>query len=199
MYYQHNTSRMLNLIIMAILVMAAGSVCIIRPGICSERTGSLDFDLPVPEETLQQAYLGIQGQDRFTLGQISGQVVIVEIFSMYCPICQREAADVNALFERILQDPRLRERVKLLGIGAGNSAFEVTFFKKKYDIEFPLFPDEDFRLHKHIGEVNTPHFFGLRLLENEKADLFFSRSGEIEDVEKFLQTLLKESGITLEP
>ena len=199
MRYQHNTGRMLHLIIWAILVMAAGAVCIISPGICSERIGSLDLALPVPEETHQQAYLGVQGQDRFTLGQISGQVVIIEIFSMYCPICQREAADVNALFERIRQDPQLRRRVKLLGIGAGNSAFEVAFFKKKYDIKFPLFPDGDFRLHKQIGEVNTPHFFGLRLLENEKTDLFFSRSGEIKDVEKFLQILLQESGITVQP
>ncbi|MFO7914030.1 MAG: TlpA disulfide reductase family protein [Desulfotignum sp.] len=199
MHYLHNTGRMLKRTILAILVTAAGAVCIIPPGICSERAGSLDFDLPVPEETHQQVYLGVQGRDRFTLGQISGQVVIVEVFSMYCPICQREAANVNALFDLIRQDPRLSERVKLLGIGAGNSAFEVTFFKKKYDIEFPLFPDEDFRLHKQIGEVNTPHFFGLRLMENEKTDLFFSRSGEIEDVKKFLQTLLKESGITLQP
>jgi len=199
MHYQHNTGRMLHRIILVILVTAAVAACSIRPGICGQRAGSLDFDLPVPEEIHLQAYLGVQGQDRFTLGQIAARVVIVEIFSMYCPICQREAADVNALFDRIRQDPQLRERVKLLGIGAGNSAFEVAFFKKKYNIEFPLFPDEDFSLHKQIGEVNTPHFFGLRLLENEKADLFFSRSGEIEDVKKFLQTLLKESGITLQP
>ncbi|HKL01411.1 MAG TPA: TlpA disulfide reductase family protein [Desulfotignum sp.] len=199
MRYQHNTGRILNRTILAILVMAAGAACIIRPGICSQRSGSLDFDLPVPEESLQQAYLGVQGRDRFTLGQIAARVVIVEIFSMYCPICQREAADVNALFDRIRQDPQLSEQVKLLGIGAGNSAFEVSFFKKKYHIEFPLFADGDFQLHKQIGEVNTPHFFGLKKLENGDMELFFSRSGEIEDVETFLQTLLKESGVTLQP
>ena len=199
MHYRHRSGSMPHRAIFAILVMAASAVCSISPGICSQISGSLDFELPVPEASHQQAYLGVQGRDRFTLGQIAARVVIVEIFSMYCPICQREAADVNALFDRIRQDPQLREQVKLLGIGAGNSAFEVAFFKKKYHITFPLFPDGDFRLHKQIGEVNTPHFFGLKLLENGKTDLFFSRSGEIENVESFLQTILQESGITVQP
>ncbi len=176
-----------------LLIFTAGT------GMCASSDSRLDFTLPVPEKTHQQQYLGLEPGTDFSLGQIRAQVVIIEIFSMYCPICQREAARVNQVFDLIQARENLRDTVKLIGIGAGNSDFEVAFFKEKYAIEFPLFSDGDFVIHKKIGEVRTPHFFGLKLDQTGGFSVFYSRSGDISDPETFLETLLSPVGMDVTP
>jgi peroxiredoxin len=169
------------------------------PGLSEEPAGRLDFLLPAPENAGHRQYLGLSTDQSFSLGQIKARVVIVEIFSMYCPVCQREAEKVNAVFRLIQSGPGLKDKVKLIGIGAGNSAYEVDFFREKYSIEFPLFSDTDFSIHKKIGEVRTPHFFCLSLDGKNGFSVFYSGTGVIETPEAFLQTLLKDSGIKVTP
>jgi peroxiredoxin len=169
------------------------------PGFSEEPAGRLDFLLPAPDKADHRQYLGLPPDQPFSLGQVKARVVIVEIFSMYCPVCQREAEKVNALFRLIQSRPGLKDKVKLIGIGAGNSAYEVNFFREKYSIEFPLFSDTDFSIHKKIGEVRTPHFFCLSLEENNRFSVFYSGTGVIETPEAFLDILLKDSGIQVTP
>lgn len=168
-------------------------------GFCEEHADKFNFLLPAPTGTAYQQYLGISSDKPFSLAEIKAKVVIIEIFSMYCPICQREAEHVNALFRLIQADPGLRDKIKLIGIGAGNSDFEVDFFREKYSIEFPLFSDTGLLIHKKVGEVRTPHFFGLLLEENTNIKVFYSRTGEMSGPEAFLQTIITESGIKEQP
>lgn len=168
-------------------------------GLCEPRNEplkmTLDFSLPAPEESFHRRYLGLETLDPFFLNQIQAKVLIIEIFSMYCPICQREAADVNKLFELIQKNPKLKDQVRFIGIGAGNSAYEVNFFKENYQIEFPLFSDAKFVIHKKIGEVGTPYFIGLTPGKEKGLEIFYSQSGEIIDPEKFLEIIVKASGL----
>jgi len=165
-------------------------------GLCEPRKKDLDFSLAAPENPSHRTYLGLETLDPFLLNQVQAKILIIEIFSMYCPICQREAADVNLLFELIQKNPTLKDQVKLIGIGAGNSAYEVNFFKETYQIEFPLFSDTNFVIHKKIGEVGTPYFIGIKPDKEKGLEIFYSQSGEIPDPEKFLETLVKASGLT---
>lgn len=154
-----------------------------------------DFSLTVPKESADRAYLGLSGSGSFKVPQIKARTVVIEIFSMYCPYCQKEAPAVNSLYEKIEADPALKGKIKLIGIGVGNSAFEVATFQKKYKVPFPLFPDADYVIHKLLGEVRTPYFIGLAIHPDGSHRVIHSRLGAFESVEKFLDEIVRASDL----
>jgi len=159
--------------------------------------GSLlpEIKLAVPRVPAHRTYLGISGAESFTIPDIKAKLVIIEIFSMYCPHCQREAPSVNELYRTIENSPDAQGRVKLIGIGAGNDAFEVDFFKNKYDIPFPLFTDEDYMIHEQLGKPNTPFFIAVKINDDGTHEVSYTQLGGFERAEGFLELILKESGL----
>ena len=153
------------------------------------------FNLSVPENPAHQSYLGLIAKDTFTLPQIKAEVLIIEIFSMYWPYCQKEAPSVNELYHKIENNPKLKGKVKLIGIGAGNSSFEVNTFRKTYKIPFPLFSDGDFSIHKKLGEVRTPYFIGVRINAEGPQKVFFSKLGGFDNPGHFLKEVIRHAGI----
>jgi peroxiredoxin len=154
-----------------------------------------EMNLPIPEDPAYRSYLGLTGQGLFKIPQIKAQVVLVEIFSMYCPVCQREAPRVNALFKNIEANPKSKGKIKIIGIGAGNSPFEVNVFREKYDVPFPLFADTDFAIHKCLGEVRTPYFIGVKIKADGSHEVLYSVLGGFKNAENFLDQLLDLSGL----
>lgn len=153
------------------------------------------ISLSVPQKPEHRKYLGLSGDGSFTIPQIKADVVVIEIYSMYCPYCQAEAPTVNALYRKIESDSRFKGKIKLIGIGVGNSEFEVDVFRKKYNIEFPLFPDADFAIHKMCGEVRTPYFIGVKIDQDGKHSIFYSELGSIKDPDSFLRLIVRASGL----
>ena len=149
--------------------------------------------LAAPSDQELMKYLGLKAAQDFTIPQIKAEVVIVEIFSMYCPHCQKEAPTVNALFDKITNDKKLKDKLKLVGIGVGNSAFEIDVFRNNYKIAFPLFADADFKIHKIIGEVRTPYFIGVKINPDGTHRVIYSKLGGIKDIGKFLDMLQRLS------
>jgi len=151
--------------------------------------------LSVPQNAHEKDYLGITGTEPFKIPQIKAEAVIIEIFSMYCPYCQKEAPAINKLYELIQKEPALKDKIKIIGIGAGNTQFEVDFYKEQYAVPFPLLPDESFSVHKNIGEVRTPYFFVLDIKEDGSHEIIYSKAGSIEDPQEFLDFIVKKTGL----
>jgi thiol-disulfide isomerase/thioredoxin len=154
--------------------------------------------LPIPKSPEEKSYLGLTGEGSFTIPKIKARVVIIEIFSMYCPYCQKEAPAVNELYSAIENNPALKGKIKIIGIGAGNTPMEVDVFRKKFQIAFPLFPDVDYSIHKVCGEVRTPYFIGVKINDNGTHEVIYSKLGSIEDTNKFLELIIKLSGLKKE-
>jgi peroxiredoxin len=148
-----------------------------------------DIRLDGPGQAAQQAYLGLPDSGPFDPAALPGRLLVIEIFSMYCPHCQREAPAVNKLYQAIQASETLGGKVKMIGIGVGNSPFEVDHFRKHYQIEFPLFPDENFVVHKAMGEVRTPFFIIATLGTDDKGRILWTGIGQLDPLNTFMDRL----------
>ncbi len=155
----------------------------------------LDISLPTPQTETHRTYLGLPDTldntvSSFTIPQIKARVILVEVFSMYCPHCQKAAPELNKLYELIQSSHTHKDAIKLLGIGVGNSDFEVAYFQKTYQIPFPLFSDPEFVIHKRLGEIRTPFFIGIKLPENgQKPEIFLSGGSDGKTPQDFFDLL----------
>jgi thiol-disulfide isomerase/thioredoxin len=154
-----------------------------------------EIELLKPNNPDQLKYLGLSGSGFFKVQQVKSDVVIIEIFNMYCPYCQGEAPNVNRLYASIEGNPALKNKIKIIGIGVNNSFFETEIFKNKYKVEFPLIPDGDFKLYKFMGEVRTPYFIAVKLSGGKYPEVIYSRLGALENNDLFLAQIIKSAGL----
>jgi thiol-disulfide isomerase/thioredoxin len=154
------------------------------------------IELPMSNNPADLQYLGLPaGGKFFKVNQVKAKVVILQIYSMYCPYCQAEAPNVNRLYAAIENSPALKDKIKIIGIGAGNTQFEIGTYKKKYTVALPLVPDADFKIHKIMGEVRTPYFIAGKLGDGDKTEVIYSRLGALGDIDVFLKLLVNLSGL----
>jgi thiol-disulfide isomerase/thioredoxin len=146
--------------------------------------------LPRPDEPALVAYLGLgEESSDFHMAHIKADLVVVEFFSMYCPHCQHEAPLLNKVYELLHQDG-LDTRVKMVGIGIGNSPYEVGIFQKKFHVPFPLFADEEYVWHKQVGQVGTPYFVFV-VPGKGGAKVAFTHLGRIDSAPWFVKQIEK--------
>ncbi len=158
----------------------------------------IDFqtiELPIPLSEQDKAYLGLSGTGSFRVGQLKSRVLLIEIFSFYCIHCQRTAPRVNEVFQEIQKRPALRDNVKMIGIGVGNSPLEVKSYKEKFQVPFPVFPDQSMNTCKALGIEATPTFIGVRKNEAGLAEQFYFEEGEFENAAQFLEKFTKLAGL----
>lgn len=134
-----------------------------------------------------QEYLGLKSAEPFTLSDIPSKLVLVEFYSIYCAICQKQAPDNNKLFKYIQGDQNLSRDLKMIGIGLGNKPFEVKYFKEAHSVRFPLFPDADKSILKKTGIQATP----VMVLMQPDGKVLIAHYGRINDLEGFFQEIKK--------
>ena len=151
--------------------------------------------LQIPKDPGEKRYLGLSGSGFFRVPQIKTKMVIIEIFSMYCAQCQKIAPGMDELYRLIESDVSLKDKIKLIGIGAGNSGYEVGVFKKTFHTPFPLFPDNDFTIHKALGDVRSPYFIAIKINKNGTHEVIHSELDSFKDAKTFLELMMRTSGL----
>ncbi len=132
-------------------------------------TKQMGFAIPFPDLTFTQtlskgelSYLGITKKTKFSFREIKGDLILVELISTYCVNCQRQAPIFTELYSSIERDPKLKGKVKMIGIAAGNNPGEVEIFKKAHQIPYPIFSDPKFDAHMAVGGPRTPFTIWVR-------------------------------------
>ena len=151
------------------------------------------IELPVPQDGRLQEYLGVSGAGLFSVDQIKADIVIIKLFSVYCPLCHKDAPKMKKLYAKIESNAELKGRLKLIAIGAGNSIQQVTQFKEEYGLKFPVFADGSGSIHRQLGSVKFPYYMGVKLDGSHNARIFYARLGQIQDVDTFLKSILRTS------
>lgn len=187
--HKKNVIALISSIVLCAGVLMGGSVAAKEP--------LPSVTLPIPEMEEHIAYLGVgdvQGET-FTLADIDTDILLIELFSMYCPYCQAEAPNVNEFYQLAEKKKEQGVRVKVIGLGASNSRFEVDYFKESFDVEFPLFADEDLSMYKKFEGDGTPGFIGCLYEEGKAPVIVLRQSGGFDSAEEFLALLLERAGV----
>jgi len=151
------------------------------------------LELPVPESVADRTYLGISGTDTFKVAEINARVLIIEVFDFYCPHCQHVAPMMDEVYRQIEGSEALRGKIKIIGIGMGNSPYEVHLFKEKYRVPFPLFADRDRRAAGSLVVLGTPTFIAARMGKNGSPERFYLYPGTFEHASKSLADIVTQS------
>jgi len=152
--------RHIAVVMWALLLVGCGRA----KGPSADEHGPVTFDniktirLAAARNEAEAAYLGISADaSGFALTDVKSKVLLVQLFDMYCMNCQRQAPEVNRLYD-LVQSSDLKDRVRFVGIGKGNTEIEASIFRERYDVKFPLFSDPEKLNTKRLGESRTPYF-----------------------------------------
>ena len=140
----------------------------------------------------QRRYLGLAEGTPFAFERVRGEILIVELFDMYCRVCQQSAPKLKELY-RLIHDRGLDRRIKMVAIGAGNTSLEAEMYRRKFQPAFPVLPDRDKKLTRQLGSPHTPALVALRL-GSGKVEPFYTHVGYLRDPDKVLEEILAKAG-----
>ncbi len=151
--------------------------------------------LPVPKDSNEKKYLGLSGDGFFKIPQIKSKGVLIKIFNLYCPICQSTVAAMTEIYRQIENNRDLRGKLKFIGIGAGNSLLEIEVFKHNYNVPFPIFPDENFKIHQALGEVRIPFYIAVRIEGGRPPEIVETHWGGFTDAKALSDLMIEAYGM----
>jgi hypothetical protein len=126
---------------------------------------------------------------------VEAELLFIEFFNKYCTSCQHQARVNNGIYKHINSDNALKNRVKFIGIGVGNSKSELDSFKVDKAIPFPLIPDPEFIGYEKIGDPGGTPYMLLVKKTDSNFFVFSSHMGLNKD-KSFFEKEIKEALIT---
>jgi len=146
-----------------------------------------EFVLNAPSSINDQKYLGLSERKPFSLSKVCAKIIVLEIFSIYCPHCRKQAPMLNKIYHLIKQDAELFRGIKMVGIGAGCTASQLAGWKSAFHVPFPLFHDPNGDVWKKLGKPGVP----CTLVLSTEGKVLAVHFGPTEKIEEFFVQLKK--------
>jgi peroxiredoxin len=140
------------------------------------------FEMTAPESPEQCTYLGIEGKKKFTLSDIPSKLVIVEFFNVFCPKCHAQAPKANQIYSILDEDQETKQDIKMLAIGLLGKPDQMSAYQQKYDIPFPLIPDENGQIVQLLNISAIPQ----TLVVDQNGKILSNHIGLMGDVDAFI-------------
>lgn len=171
------------------------AVAVFWPAVASADQFFPDAQVEVVLPEAHKEYLGLADDAAsFRLSDIKAEFLLIEVYSLYCSPCQRDAPDMNALYDKVAE-AGLSDRLKFIGLAAGNTEREVEFWRDRFHVEFPLIPDEEYVLHQLLGGVGTPFYVLARVEGPDALRILFAREGAFDNKDDFFASILAHVGM----
>lgn len=136
------------------------------------------------------SYLGLApGSRYFSLSDVLGDYVLVEVYNEMCMLCLAELPNINRLLGLVNEDPGLKGRIRILGLGAGSTKRSVAKFRKKTAYDLPLFADEKWKTFELLGKPMLPVLYLLKKDGEKGFRIMWRHAGGIGNPEDFLEHL----------
>ena len=142
-----------------------------------------DLEFPPPSSAEAAKYLGVPEGKPFKLSQLNAPYVLVEVFATSCPHCVTHAPIMNQFFNLVKNDGK----IKVIGLGSGDSANNLLAWQKQFKVPFPLLADTDHKTTNKINIMGTP----TTVFMNKNGDVLDARPGAFMDAQDFLKDLKK--------
>jgi peroxiredoxin len=148
-----------------------------------------EFNLRSPDSNAVKAYLGLKDEKSFSLPQIKAKLMVVEFFDVFCPVCQKNAPMVNRLFKYIREDKELDKDVKMMGIALEGQPDDLSAYKQKFKVEFPLFSDPGKKIQSKLKINYVP----IIVVVDKNGKILLNHVGLLENVDTVLTEIRKKA------
>jgi hypothetical protein len=159
--------------------------------------------LKTPSQAKDRTYLGISGGDSFKVRDLKAEVILVEVFDVYCLPCQKQAPLYKQLFGMIQSNPAAKDQIKMIGIAVGNDESEIKKFQDHFQIPYPIIGDQKYVLHEAIGGPPAPFSIIVRKDPGGKsalvADTHLGLNTDMQGLFKKLQSLVSSAPQPAQP
>lgn len=127
------------------------------------------------------------GGGELSLGELQGQVVLVDFWASWCGPCRESFPWMNAIQQRYMDDGLV-----VLGINLDQDAAAAESFLKTVPANFTLVRDPDARLLEAFGLIGMPSSYLLDRQGRIRATHTGFHAGRADDYEASIQQLLAE-------
>ena len=139
--------------------------------------------LPAPDSEQIRNKLGLKTEEPFLLSQIPAKFLLVEVFYVLCHSCQKQAPDLNRIYQYIQEDPNLARDIKMFGIAIHSDQRSLDAYAASFRVKFPIVRDPDLTAFSALGDPPIPF---LMLVDNT-GKVLLTRPGYLKDADEFFR------------
>lgn len=148
-----------------------------------QKVGNPRFQKPLSIEDAR--YLGMESVAEFNLKDVKAPYVLVAEMATTCPYSAEQAPIINSLYNMVMQDPSLKEKVKFIGVGSRQGEILMRMWKAALKVPYPMIPDPGGDFAKALKFVGYP----VTLLLNKNGKILWVDVGTPENAEKVLKEI----------